>query len=134
MNRFNPTKNQIWRHFKGNKYLILGMARTDEDSIDDSSKLPDFYAKDVEYPNTLYAVLEINGELILDKKPDALALFPSEYVIYQDLDNPSKVWARELNNFKDPVKVDDFFHQDRFQLVGFKNESASINQSEKRDS
>jgi hypothetical protein len=126
-----PKKGQIWQHFKGNKYSILGVARTDEDYLFNSSAtIPDYWAKDTE-DGTIYAVSWIDDELLLSKAPAAEDLFHHEYVIYQDLKDSSKIWAREINNFKSSVTIDELFKQERFQLVGFQNEPASIKPSEK---
>lgn len=111
-------KGQIWKHFKGNKYLILGIA---SEVWGISNINPDLIARDVDSYKAK-AVYCVDGDFLCS--PDKVTNIDLKtFVIYQDIKDRSKIWARELNNFKETVTVDGFFKQQRFQLVGFSDES-----------
>lgn len=122
MNTDDPRKGHIWRHFKGNEYLILGVA-TPQFSTNLNIL---YYAKDSEDFSLHPIICEANKLLI--KRSANFRDYRNSYVIYQDLEDKSKIWARELNNFRSIVKVSEYVSQERFQLVGFVNESASARQ------
>lgn len=115
-----PQKGQIWRHFKGNKYRIMGIATP---KLVLSANIL-YFARDSE-DFSLHPVFWETGDLFI-KCSATFRDYQEEYVIYQDLSDKSKIWARDLVNFCSVVKVSEYFRQERFQLVGFCNESESV--------
>lgn len=117
---YEPEPGQIWRHFKGGTYKIIGVSTVvDQSAIDcaiANQLVPYCYAIDTEQPcSTAIGVFKMaSGEL--------WCFMPTEYgcaemglrmVIYHPVDCPQQIWARPLNHFLAPTEDG----RSRFELV-----------------
>jgi hypothetical protein len=107
MSRCYPKSGEIYEHFKGNEYRIIGIAKTKKFN---SLYVPDYFAKDSETQEIL-EVFRVDNELLISL-PSGVHLENQKYVIYQQVNNLKNIWSRDLKNFLE--KVD---NKDRFTLV-----------------
>jgi hypothetical protein len=111
-----PQKGEIWQHFRGNQYKILGVARTEEISKEKTLAKFLYLAKHTE-DSVKFSVYDLAGELLINKHPEDLIL-GDKYVIYQDIHNESKIWARKLKNFLELIPKN--FHQHHYRFLRIK--------------
>jgi hypothetical protein len=110
-----PKKGEIWQHFKGGQYKILGVARTDE-IYTESMPLPSYYAQHTE-DSILFAVYKLGEDLIINQHPEELVI-NEKYVIYRDihLAKPT-IFARKLKNFLELIPKNSHQHHYRFLRI-----------------
>lgn len=107
MTKALPQPGEIYLHWKGTEYRVIGVAKTRKFT---SLYVPDYWAKDSE-SQEIIEVFRFKSKLIMslpfDYCPEDLS-----YVIYQQVNNLQKIWARKLEDFTGKVG-----NKERFEFL-----------------
>lgn len=100
----NPKPGEIWQHFKGTNYHILGVSGL----LLIPDYPPHYWAKHTETEEILAVYHHIESESSLTlTRGDGLTVINEPHVLYFGTLDAVLVWARSLNNFLSNVVCQD---------------------------